>query len=341
MTRQRPLSKQEGFLQAIRAEPNDDAHRLVYADWLDDNGDPDRAEFIRVQCELARCPEGHGRRAALAAREGELLEAHRLTWTDLAFAEWLGHRKRACRNPLGHDFCKLLAQGIRTRCAQDALPAGDPARKKLEKKLAALGERMDEEFNYLPSTCEAGLFDEVTFRRGFAEVVLMQGYVARLFGEALADLTLVRDLEIDDDSGAMEEEADPPLRRLLSVHDRLPLEVLDLHVPVTSPNTLRLLADSPHSRRLSSLDLLCDFGPTGDEAAGILADSPNLTGLRSLVLEHPATFTDDTVRAILDSPHLTGLTRCILHPNDEPLRISARFVRRFRARFGTAPGGRG
>jgi uncharacterized protein (TIGR02996 family) len=37
----------EDFLQAIIDAPEDDAPRLVYADWLEDNGQPERAEFIR------------------------------------------------------------------------------------------------------------------------------------------------------------------------------------------------------------------------------------------------------------------------------------------------------
>ena len=41
------------FLQAIIANPADDAVRLIFADWLDDNGEPERAEFIRVQLRLA------------------------------------------------------------------------------------------------------------------------------------------------------------------------------------------------------------------------------------------------------------------------------------------------
>jgi uncharacterized protein (TIGR02996 family) len=49
------------FLHDICHYPADDAVRLIYADWLDDRdlpGDRERAEFIRVQCELARlCQE--------------------------------------------------------------------------------------------------------------------------------------------------------------------------------------------------------------------------------------------------------------------------------------------
>ncbi len=42
----------EDFLQAIAESPDEDAIRLVFADWLEENGDPDRAEFIRLQCEI-------------------------------------------------------------------------------------------------------------------------------------------------------------------------------------------------------------------------------------------------------------------------------------------------
>jgi uncharacterized protein (TIGR02996 family) len=41
----------EALLQAIRAEPEDDLPRLAYADWLDEHGEPERAEFIRTQIE--------------------------------------------------------------------------------------------------------------------------------------------------------------------------------------------------------------------------------------------------------------------------------------------------
>ncbi len=48
------LSQHESFLRAIFDAPDDDTARLVYADFLQENGEEDRAEFIRVQCELAR-----------------------------------------------------------------------------------------------------------------------------------------------------------------------------------------------------------------------------------------------------------------------------------------------
>jgi uncharacterized protein (TIGR02996 family) len=44
----------ESLLRAVVAAPADDVPRLVAADWLDEHGQPDRAELIRVQVELAR-----------------------------------------------------------------------------------------------------------------------------------------------------------------------------------------------------------------------------------------------------------------------------------------------
>ena len=44
----------DALLAAIRVHPDEDVPRLAYADWLDENGQPERAAFIRVQVELAR-----------------------------------------------------------------------------------------------------------------------------------------------------------------------------------------------------------------------------------------------------------------------------------------------
>jgi uncharacterized protein (TIGR02996 family) len=70
----------DAFLQAIFDAPEDDTPRLVYADWLDEHGEPERAEFIRVQIQLAHLPEGDPLRQGLAAREEKLLAKNRLDW---------------------------------------------------------------------------------------------------------------------------------------------------------------------------------------------------------------------------------------------------------------------
>src|SRR5262245_59681780 len=71
-----------GFLAAIRDEPDSDVPRLICADWLEDNGQPDRAELIRVQLELTRGVRERERSRELRCRLRELIVRHR--------AEWLG-----------------------------------------------------------------------------------------------------------------------------------------------------------------------------------------------------------------------------------------------------------
>ena len=44
----------EALFRGILDNPEDDVPRLVFADWLEEHGEADRAEFIRVQCERAR-----------------------------------------------------------------------------------------------------------------------------------------------------------------------------------------------------------------------------------------------------------------------------------------------
>src|SRR5262245_21506431 len=63
------------FMRSIIESPDDDAPRLVYADWLEEHGQTDRSAFIRVQCELARLPEADERRASMEAKERALLPA--------------------------------------------------------------------------------------------------------------------------------------------------------------------------------------------------------------------------------------------------------------------------
>ena len=53
------MPSEEDFLEIIRAHPNDDLPRQVYADWLDEQGDP-RAELIRLLGEVKPNEEQYG-----------------------------------------------------------------------------------------------------------------------------------------------------------------------------------------------------------------------------------------------------------------------------------------
>jgi uncharacterized protein (TIGR02996 family) len=70
------------LLAAIRQSPDDDAPRLVYADWLDEHGQPERAEFIRVQVESANLQWDDQRWNPLAEEAKELLEARGEEWIE-------------------------------------------------------------------------------------------------------------------------------------------------------------------------------------------------------------------------------------------------------------------
>jgi uncharacterized protein (TIGR02996 family) len=79
---------ERSFLHDILENAEDDAPRLVYADWLDDQGRVERAELIRVQCELARLDRYDPLWPRQRRRQDELLAAHGQQWVeDLGLGE--------------------------------------------------------------------------------------------------------------------------------------------------------------------------------------------------------------------------------------------------------------
>jgi uncharacterized protein (TIGR02996 family) len=47
------MSEEQSFLEQLKENPADDGTRLVYADWLEDHGQPALAAYIRLELELA------------------------------------------------------------------------------------------------------------------------------------------------------------------------------------------------------------------------------------------------------------------------------------------------
>jgi uncharacterized protein (TIGR02996 family) len=76
------FTDEQPFLDAIFARYSDDGPRLVYADFLEEAGERERAELVRVQLALARITDGHPRRVELVNREAELRDAHSARWTE-------------------------------------------------------------------------------------------------------------------------------------------------------------------------------------------------------------------------------------------------------------------
>lgn len=69
------------FLQAIASEPEEDAHRLAYADWLEERSDP-RGEYIRLACELQN---------VTSREESDAIWERMKVLRDTHSRKWFGH----------------------------------------------------------------------------------------------------------------------------------------------------------------------------------------------------------------------------------------------------------
>ena len=83
------MTEQEALMAAVCADPDSDLPRLVYADWYDDHGEPERAEYIRLGCRLhaLRWEAGGGgggvdALAAVGVRAEQLWAHHWPEWRD-------------------------------------------------------------------------------------------------------------------------------------------------------------------------------------------------------------------------------------------------------------------
>lgn len=94
------MTDRDALLAAVLASPDDDLPRLVYADWLEEHGDADRAAFIRLQVEKARAePFGPAYRAA-TEQAGLLLNRHYQVWT--AHLRGMVRKGKFVRGFVGH-----------------------------------------------------------------------------------------------------------------------------------------------------------------------------------------------------------------------------------------------
>lgn len=93
----------ECLLAAVVADPESDDPRLAYADWLDENGESERAEIIRIQFALR--DQRHGRPEASSEndREQDRLEARE--------RELLDDEQRRL-----HEFCDCPGEHARKIC---------------------------------------------------------------------------------------------------------------------------------------------------------------------------------------------------------------------------------
>src|SRR5688572_16281574 len=77
------MSDGPALLRAVIDNPSEDTPRLVFADWLDEHDEEDRAEFIRAQVRLAGMKPWDDGYTALDVRCRHLRRAHP-EWFDVA-----------------------------------------------------------------------------------------------------------------------------------------------------------------------------------------------------------------------------------------------------------------
>jgi uncharacterized protein (TIGR02996 family) len=75
------MSDEAAFLRAIQANPTDTTAKLVYADWLDEHGEPERAEYLRL---LASEVPDEVRKHELESRVGGSWRS----WLNIPMPDW-------------------------------------------------------------------------------------------------------------------------------------------------------------------------------------------------------------------------------------------------------------
>ncbi len=319
------------LLAACRARPADDLPRLVLADWLDENGQPERAEFVRIQVEVSHPSADVARIRGLKKREAELLSEQE--------SEWSGRYQRAAEAMMpprpqyrGHftgpypPYYRWVRGLMRLSNAAEMVE-----RRELRAWLRSPDLHWLEQVDFIFTTVEwfvkADFPDELHGRVG-----LNVGYAGadptawRKQLELLAvssNFTAVRSLTVQRGAAShevVEEVARADVSAL--VHLALPsdtvtraaevvasapftaLSSLDLG-PITEAG-LRALAASPHLGNLTHLNLLAS--PIGDGGMAALCGSGLAHTLRRVEFPNTA-ISDVAVNALTKSPlfaHMYG-----------------------------------
>lgn len=82
------MTEREALLRAVCESPDDDTPRLVFADWLDEHDEPERAEFIQVQVALQQFTGPSTAGSALMNRMHKLLRLNEQRWrAELPYSE--------------------------------------------------------------------------------------------------------------------------------------------------------------------------------------------------------------------------------------------------------------
>ena len=350
------MLERDDLYRAILEAPDDDAPRLVYADWLDEHGEPARAEFIRAQVAAAAVPEETARWREPTDRADRLLRDHRVSW--------LGPVLERCQKA---EYRRGFVDGVRVTVEQLLSSADD---------LIRLEPVRMWEFASTSFFLSGPGFERLAEAPAFAHV---RGLSAGLNNPNELLMTLARspylgglrrlemrgqypsrgplDDLMDAARGLTELDAEhfslSGIRHLWSKSAPARLTRLRLDSCRVSDGALGYMAKSPAASRLTSLILdrndisshgaealaqsdhltnlreLCLAGcPIGDRGAVVLARSPALRTLEVLNLAG-CHLDNGGAQALADSPHLSHLHCLCLDENRVSVEVEAELEKRF------------
>ncbi|HVL10941.1 MAG TPA: TIGR02996 domain-containing protein [Gemmata sp.] len=156
----------DALLAAILANPDDDTPRLVYADWLQENGRPEWAEYLRLGVEAPRLKKGK-KRSQLESRIEEL------------------------RGRLDGGWLALLATlGVPFRERQFSF---EPGRHPFIERIGARGSLFTFESQFRTHSQESGLVKDIQLLHGFDLGECYYGSASYPIYPFLAELTTPHD----------------------------------------------------------------------------------------------------------------------------------------------------
>jgi uncharacterized protein (TIGR02996 family) len=296
----------DSLLRACKDEPFDDVRRLILADWLEEHGDPDRAELVRLQLALSDLWGDEPEAIEREVRRDRLLRANAERWLGPA-------RQWYCHADLERGFVRLQAT---PRQLLDHPPSDLPADVAPWLEELYLVRETDGREDLLVSSL-LGHFSRL-------ELVGETNSARPLLGESALRLLLsnpalgaVRRLRLAWNC------IDATCVRMLARCDRLAgLRELDLYTNPLGDAGAVALAEAPWLSGLARLDL----GDADLSAAGLAAllRSPHLKALTHLCLSK-TTLDEASAQALADSPNLASLTTLSLEcaEADDPAVIRA------------------
>ena len=313
-----PLSHElRAFLQAIKDSPDEEGPRFIFADWLDEHGDP-RGKLMRAQCQLEAPQENDPQRHELQQEVSSALQTLS-PWLDdrpIWRGDWKSHRglltfwvnvhldfENRWQALLEHewwpwvDYLHVYARTIDSVMTLVESP-----------QLSNLNSL--NLWNNPVNVATAKALAQSPHVRNLISLKLSRTSVGNAGVEALAvspSLGNLRRLEL---SYAILGTAG--IEALAESKVLTDLRILNLSYNHVGDDGIESFASSPIVKELRVLDL--SGAQLGDQGAVALASTPSLSNLQVLHLQHNE-IGDRGAEAIAQSPYLRNLTRLYLGNN--------------------------